>query len=111
MSTAIYCIINKNYVLFQILNLFSCCIINQAIGVCGSKIKEKIYNTSKARNEYDNKNRIYSDAAIIMSATIAFFIIDFINLQTLVLIGTLGVVFEDICLLYIYKKLKNGSDL
>ena len=111
MATAIYCIINKNYVLFQILNLFSCCIINQAIGVCGSKIKEKIYNTSKARNEYDNKNRIYSDAAIIMSATIAFFIIDFINLQTLVLIGTLGVVFEDICLLYIYKKLKNGSDL
>lgn len=111
MSTAIYCIINKNYVLFQILNLFSCCIINQAIGVCGSKIKEKIYNTSKARNEYDNKNRIYSDAAIIISAIIAFFIIDFINLQTLVLIGTLGVVFEDIILLYIYKKLRKGSEL
>ena len=46
-----------------------------------------------------------------MSAIIAFFIIDFINLQTLVLIGTLGVVFEDVCLIYIYKKLKNGSEL
>ena len=111
MATAIYCIVNKNYVLFQILNLFSCCIINQAIGVCGSKIKEKIYSTPKSRNEYDNKNRIYSDAAIIVSAIIAFFIIDFINLQTLVLIGTTGVVFEDICLLYIYKKLRKGSDL
>lgn len=111
MIAATYSIINKNYVLFQILNLFCCCIINQAIGVCGSKIKEKIYNTPKSRNEYDNKNRIYSDTAIIISAIIAFFIIDFINLQTLVLIGTTGVVFEDICLIYIYKKLKSGSDL
>ena len=46
-----------------------------------------------------------------MSAIIAFFIIDFINLQTLVLIGTLGVVFEDIILIYIYKKLRKGSEL
>lgn len=106
MIAAIYSIINKNYVLFQILNLFCCCIINQAIRVCGSKIKEKIYNTPKSRNEYDNKNRIYSDVATIMSATIAFFIIDFIDLKSLVLIGTFGVVFEDICLVYIYKKIK-----
>lgn len=111
MCAAIYCIVSKNYVLFQILNLFCCCIINQAIGVCGSKIREKIYSTPKLRNEYDNKNRIYSDTAIIISAIIAFFIIDFINLQTLILIGTTGVVFEDICLIYIYKKLKSGSDL
>lgn len=46
-----------------------------------------------------------------MLAIIAFFLIDFINLQTLVLIGTLGVVFEDMVLLYIYKKLRKGSDL
>lgn len=105
-AAALYCIITNKLILFQILSLFCCCVLKQAIGVCMIRFNEKIYQNPKDRSQYDNNVRICYDASILVASAIAFFIIDIVSTEILIAIGAIAVIFDNLCVIYIKLKLK-----
>ena len=86
--------------------MFYCCILKQATGVAMIRFNEKIYRTPEQRQQYDNNARICCDAAVVIAAALAFFLIEIISTELLIIIGTFAVVFDNVCVIYIKLKLK-----
>ena len=105
-AAAFYCIASGKLILFQILSMFYCCILKQAIGVCMIRFNEKIYQNPKDRCQYDNNVRICCDASVLAASALAFFLIDIISTEVLIIVGTFAVIFDNLCVIYIKLKLK-----
>ncbi len=103
---AAFCIFTERLILFQVLSMFYCCILKQATGVAMIRFNEKIYRTPEQRQQYDNNVRICYDGSVVVAAILAFFLIEIISTELLIIIGTFAVVFDNICVIYIKMKLK-----